>query len=262
MQNLKRKILSKLLFWGFDLKTTKQNIRGFHFYKKDFALLKRQKGDDNSFVFGKKYPILNERFVASGVMSGHYFHQDLYVAQQIFCNNPLKHIDIGSRTDGFVAHVATFRAIEIFDIRTQNAKVKNIIFRQADLMNLPKDFIQYCDSISALHSIEHFGLGRYGDPIDYNGHIKAISNISKILKPSGRFYFAVPIGWQRIEFNAHRVFSIQYILELFKEEFSFEKFSYINDHGDFFENKQLTNADILSNCGCDYGCGIFEFIKK
>jgi len=69
-------------------------------------------------------------------MRGHYFHQDLLIAREIYKNNPVKHIDIGSRIDGFVAHVAVFREIEIFDIRLQENNVKNIIYRQADLMRI------------------------------------------------------------------------------------------------------------------------------
>jgi SAM-dependent methyltransferase len=135
-------------------------------------------------------------------MRGHYFHQDLLIAREIYKNNPVKHIDIGSRIDGFVAHVAVFREIEIFDIRLQENNVKNIIYRQADLMRIQDEMIEYCDSVSSLHAIEHFGISRYGDPIDAKGHIKAIGNIFKILKPGGKFYFSVPIGKQRIEFNA------------------------------------------------------------
>ena len=40
-----------------------------------------------------------------------------------------------------------------------------VVFRQADLMNpvsLPITAGEgYCDSLSCLHAIEHFGLGRY-----------------------------------------------------------------------------------------------------
>jgi hypothetical protein len=38
-------------------------------------------------------------------------------------------------------------------------------------MKLHEDMINCCDSISSLHAIEHFGLGRYGDTIDVNGHL-------------------------------------------------------------------------------------------
>jgi hypothetical protein len=60
--------------------------------------------------------------------------------------------------DGFVAHVSIYREIEVFDIRPLDNKVDGIIFRQADLMKLDEKYIDYCDSISCLHAIEHFGL--------------------------------------------------------------------------------------------------------
>ncbi|MBC7886422.1 MAG: DUF268 domain-containing protein [Ferruginibacter sp.] len=195
-------------------------------------------------------------------MAGHYFHQDLFVARKIFNNNPVRHIDIGSRTDGFVAHVAVFRKIEIIDIRDQNSKVGNILFRKADLMQLPDDMINSCDSISSLHTIEHFGLGRYGDPIDYYGYQKALDNITKILKAGGKFYFSVPIGKQRIEFNAHRVFSVGFLLKELGNNFTVNSFSYIDDKGDFYENVELSVIEIDKNYGCFYGCGIFELTKN
>ncbi len=39
----------------------------------------------------------------AGNAKGHYFHQDLVVAQHVFRDSPDRHIDIGSRIDGFVA---------------------------------------------------------------------------------------------------------------------------------------------------------------
>jgi len=195
-------------------------------------------------------------------LSGHYFHQDLHVAKLIYENNPRIHLDIGSRIDGFVAHVAVFREIDIIDVRDQKSFVENIFFRKADLMLLPKDLINYYDSISSLHAIEHFGLGRYGDPIDYFGFEKAIDNISKLLQINGHFYFSVPIGPQRIEFNAHRVFSLKFLILLLEKKFKIKTFSYVNDKGDFFKNVELTQENINTNFGCVFGCGIFDLIKK
>jgi len=85
------------------------------------------------------------------------------VARKIFHNNPKKHIDIGSRQDGFVAHVASFREIKLLDIRPQSSVVKNISFKQAYLTQSSFQLINCSDSISSLHAIEHFGLGRYND---------------------------------------------------------------------------------------------------
>jgi hypothetical protein len=255
------KLKKNLRLFGIDLIIFRDAFRGIGFYLSDYKKLKKQKGFDETFPLGKTFPIFGERFTESGKMSGHYFHQDLLVARKIYENKPLRHIDIGSRTDGFVAHVAVFRKIEIIDIRDQTSKTENIIFKRADLMQLPSNMTNAYDSISSLHAIEHFGLGRYGDPIDYNGYLKAIENITAMLQIGGTFYFSVPIGCQRIEFNAHRVFSVKYLLELFRKNFTITSFSYVNDGGDLFENVELNDSDIENNYGCNYGCGIFELTK-
>ena len=236
-------------------------IKEYPLFRRDYKQLKKQLKGTKDFPFGLVYPIFTDRLESVGTTSGAYFHQDLLVARRIFENKPVRHIDIGSRVDGFVAHVAVFREIEVFDIRKQENKVKNVVFKQADLMNLPPDLINSCESISSLHAIEHFGLGRYGDAIDADGHLKAIQNIYEMLKIGGRFYFSVPIGSQRIEFNAHRVFSISYLLEVFRGKFEIEYFSYINDNEDLFEHIPLSKELIDNNCGCNFGCGIFELIK-
>jgi hypothetical protein len=72
----------------------------------------------------------------------------------------------------------------------------------------------YCDSLSCLHALEHFGLGRYGDPIDPSGHEKGVRNMAALLKPGGTFYLSTPIGRERVEFNANRVFDPRTILRL------------------------------------------------
>lgn len=261
MKRILVQIYSLFRLFGFDPRAFLYAIRTLPFYYRDLARFKKQKGNDTTFYFARTFPKLKERFSEAGTMSGHYFHQDLLVARKIFVNNPTCHVDIGSRTDGFVAHVAVFREIEILDIREQVSKVDNIRFRKADLMQLPDGMENYCDSISALHSIEHFGLGRYGDPLDYNGHLKALKNITIMLKTGGKFYFSVPIGPQRIEFNAHRVFALAYLLDLFREDFSLDTFSYVNDKGDLFQNVELTATEVERNFRCHWGCGIFEMTK-
>jgi hypothetical protein len=251
-----------LRIFGFDLKIFLYSIYNTFGFFVDFFKLKKQKGKDNSFTFSRLYPVLNDKNDQGGVMNGHYFHQDLHVARLIFEKKPIRHVDIGSRTDGFVAHVASFRDIEVIDIRTILSKVKNISFRKANLMELQEDLIGYSDSVSCLHAIEHFGLGRYGDPIDYWGYLKGIHNITKIIKSGGHFYFSVPIGPQRIEFNAHRVFSLKYLLDIFKNDFQIISFSYVDDLGEFHENVGLDEKNIDDNFGCTYGCGIFDLLKN
>jgi SAM-dependent methyltransferase len=241
------------------------NLGGMPAYLRDLKLLKKQQeASKGEFPLGRNMPVLYDKDADAGVMRGDYFHQDLHVAKLIFRANPEKHVDIGSRIDGFVAHVASFREIEIFDIRSFKSTVSNIIFRQADLMQLPPDMLDYCDSISSLHAIEHFGLGRYGDPIDYYGYLKGLNSIKSILRPGGTFYFSVPIGKQRIEFNAHRIFSPDYLWNILKVDYDLISYSYVDDKGNFHENAELNGKLAENTFTVDYrwGCGIFELKKK
>ena len=258
-----RSFLSFASTFGLDLRKTYRSVRGLSYYLRDRKAIRNDaKSAVNDFPFGKSYPCLDDRFDESGIASGHYFHQDLLVARKIFENRPLKHVDIGSRVDGFVAHVASFRPIEVLDIRALSIGIRNIEFTQADLLK-PVDAAMrgYCDSLSCLHAIEHFGLGRYGDPVDYNGHIKGFENIYEILKQAGKLYLSTPIGPQRIEFNAHRVFSLDYLLRVFAGKYSIDHFSFVDDAGNLHENVELNRADVESNLSCTYGCGIFELTK-
>ncbi|MDX1697199.1 MAG: DUF268 domain-containing protein [Thiohalobacterales bacterium] len=234
-------------------------LRHYPTLKGELRELKRQAGTSaHDIPITKINPYPHEKQQQSGTAKGHYFHQDLLVARRIHDKNPLKHVDVGSRIDGFVAHVAAFREIEVLDIRPLDSGIHNIKFKQADLMSPPPDMESYCDSLSCLHAIEHFGLGRYGDPIDFEGHIKGLDSLHRILKPGGTLYLSCPIGPQRIEFNAHRVFSLNYLLSLFDGKFRVLNFSFVDDSGDLHENVALADEQLENNYGCTYGCGIFE----
>lgn len=256
------KLNNKIKFYGFNLRVMYLTITRLPGYYKDLKKYKSQVGDDKTFPMSKHRPILTDASSDAGSMTGHYFHQDLYVARRIFEVSPDRHLDIGSRIDGFVAHVAAFRRIEVIDIRPMVSKVDNIGFQQADMMLLPPNLQSCTDSLSSLHAIEHFGLGRYGDPIDHLGYLKAIENSVDILKPGGTFYFSVPMGPQRVEFNAQRIFSMSYLLQILTKNYEVARFSYVDDIGDFHEDVEITPARIKDNFGCFFGCGIFELIKK
>jgi SAM-dependent methyltransferase len=263
LKKLLIRILNLMGAFGVDPLKTIRSIRGLPAYFSDFqSLLSQRKSANKKFNFGKLYPCLDDRFAQSGTASGHYFHQDLLVARQIYRNNPNIHADVGSRVDGFIAHVASFRPIKVLDIRPTSNNIPNVEFIQADLMKpINDDLVNSCDSLSCLHALEHFGLGRYGDPVNYDGYLIGIDNMSQILKRHGRFYFSVPIGPQRIEFNAHRVFSVEYLLELFYGKYHVDRFSFVDDKGNLHEDVVIDNSIINSNFGCNYGCGIFEMTK-
>jgi hypothetical protein len=208
-----------------------------------------------------RYPILSDYNSQAGSARGHYFHQDLLVASLIHESNPKRHVDIGSRVDGFVAHVASFRKIEVMDIRKlNNSSHQNISFLQADLM--ARDSVQQnaADSISCLHTIEHLGLGRYGDPLDPNGHMRGFNNLLRMLAIDGTLYISFPIGTENAtHFNAHRVFHPKDILSwpTNGHKIRLVRFDYVDDDGKLHQQIDLKNEII----NVQYGCGIYTFRK-
>ena len=263
IKKILRSVYSLSTLFGIDPFKAGRTLKGLPAFLRDWQTLKRQEATANTkFPSGRFFPCLEERFSENGTAKGHYFHQDLLVARRVFLNNPDKHIDIGSRVDGFIAHVAAFRSIEVVDIRPLSNTVTNICFLQADLMStIDAKFHDYCDSLSCLHALEHFGLGRYGDPVHYDGYLLGLDNLWKMLKKGGKLYFSVPIGPQRIEFNAHRVFAVSFLLERFAGKYSLDQFSFVDDKGNLHENIAITDSAAANNFNCEYGCGIFEMTK-
>jgi len=207
------------------------------------------------------FPIVTDYTEQAGSARGHYFHQDLLVASFVHQSNPSRHIDIGSRIDGFVAHVASFRKIEVMDVRSlESTGHENISFLRCNLMDREAAPVGIADSISCLHAIEHFGLGRYGDPIDPEGHIKGFRNILRMLKPGGSLYISFPIGKaNEVHFNAHRVFHPKDIFAWAEDgsQLRMTRFDYVDDEGNLHRNIDL-NTDPVEAV---FGCGIYTFRK-
>jgi len=77
---------------------------------------------------------------------------------------------------------------------------------------LPKDFRQkwkslpHFDAIVTYSSVEHSGLGRYGDALNPWGDVLEIARARCVSKPGASLTIAVPFGGDAIVFNAHRVY--------------------------------------------------------
>ncbi len=201
------------------------------------------------------YPILGEATAASGTASGHYFHQDLWAAREIFKRNPARHVDIGSRVDGFIAHLLSFREVEYVDIRPLRSTIPGLRFIRDDATTLEQFATGSLESISSLHAAEHFGLGRYGDPIDPGAWLEFCHSLARVLRPDGNLYFSVPCGREALYFNAHRVFDPHTILEAF-DSLRLMQFAAVGDDNNFHEDMNLED---LATQRC--GCGLFRFRK-
>lgn len=215
------------------------------------------------FPAGPKMLCFGDSLESGGTARGHYFHQDLVVARDIYTRNPRRHIDVGSSVYGFVSHVASFRQIEVLDIRSIEDKIPGITFRQADIMNLPDVSDLTADSVSCLHALEHMGLGRYGDPIAYDGWQTALTTLTRMVEVGGVLYISVPTGQiQRTEFNAHRVFRVQTFLDAIPEDFHVTWAHFVHDDGSITYDFDPRSIDGQEAFGSAYGLSIWALERR
>jgi SAM-dependent methyltransferase len=184
----------------------------------------------------------------------HTFYQAAWLARKLAPTPPLEHVDIGSDIR-MINVLSAFVPTEFLDYRPLQATLSGLRCGSADLMQLnrPDGSIP---SLSCLHVIEHVGLGRYGDPVDFSGSAKAAAELSRVLAPGGRLYISAPVGRQRVCFNAHRVFDPKGFTTLFPT-LSLVNFSHVDDAGQFYESSTFENA-----CSNEYACGMYVFTKQ
>lgn len=251
------------LYWffsaqfGIDPRRMLNSLPGLMRYFRD--LLRFRSGYSGRLEF---LPCLHDWHLQGGATKSEYFQQDLFVARKIFEAMPEKHVDIGSRVDGFVAHVASFREIEVFDIRPIAATISGVKFRQEDLMSPTRGIVGYCDSLSCLHALEHFGLGRYSDPIDPKGFERGFANMASLLKTGGVFYLSVPVGIARVEFNAHRIFDPRVVIDLAAVHSLRVVALAVIRQGGAVEELPLDEKELIDLGRQRYSLAIFTFVKQ
>lgn len=206
------------------------------------------------------FPILTDKSAAAGTHASHYFQMDLFMARRILAAKPAAHLDIGSRLDGFLGHLlAAGQPVTMVDIRPLPNPPQGLTFLQDDATTLATLKTRSVASLSSLHAAEHFGLGRYGDAIDPAAAETFMRNLARVLKPGGTLYFAAPIGVERLEFNAHRVFSPATLHRIFVEEgnLALAETAVITTTGSL-----VPNADPLDYSHEHFACGLYVFTKK
>lgn len=246
--------------FGIDIRRFWTSLRGIPRFISDWKSFRKAYSGRMDFK-----PCLFDRFEEGGSTKDEYFWQDLLVARMVYAENPKKHVDIGSRVDGFVAHVASFREIEVFDVRPISTVIPGVIFKQADFMNpvvIDSASDGYCDSVSCLHAIEHFGLGRYGDPINPLGYQRGIENMAGLLTIGGCLYLSMPIGNERVDFNANRVFHPNTICESASLHGLVVKQLIVISFDGQVEQKNIDEKTFSLLAKAPYNLGIFVFTKS
>ncbi len=187
----------------------------------------------------------------------HYVFHVAWACRTVKKVNPKVHIDFSSSLY-FCTTVSAFVPTKFYDFRPAKLNLAGLDSLQGDLtkISFPDNSVE---SLSCLHTIEHVGLGRYGDPIDYDGDVKAINELKRVVKPGGSLLFVTPVGQPRIQYNAHRIYAFEQVKELFSG-FELREFSLVPDSDEV--GGLIQDADPGLVAQQKYGCGCFWFVKK
>ncbi len=209
---------------------------------------------DNRFVLSAKnfWPILHDK-ASTQDFDRHYVYHPAWAARKLVEIKPELHIDISSALN-FSTLVSAFIPVKFYDYRPADITLSNFSSGSADLLKLP-----FADnsikSLSCMHTLEHIGLGRYGDPIDPIGDIKAMKELERVLAVGGSLLMVVPVGKPIVQFNCQRILSYDQVVSAFSG-LQIREFTLLTDEG-----KLIANADKALVEKQVYGCGCFWFVK-
>lgn len=238
----------------FSKKLTMKSYFNFYKHFRVFKNLSKEVVPRFEILWKDRYPCLKDNKSATS-FDRHYVYHTAWAARVLAETKPCEHFDISSSLY-FVSIVSAFVPIKFYDYRPPNLNLNNYSENHADLLALPFGD-KSIKSISCMHVIEHIGLGRYGDPLDPEGDLKAISELKRVVAVGGTLLFVVPVGKPKIMFNAHRIYSFDQVLSYFSD-LELMEFSLIPD-GDsgLIRNATKDMADRQT-----FGCGCFWFVKS
>lgn len=223
-------------------------------FTRDFLVFRRLHASERfSMRWSERYPCLDEKTPTLD-FDAHYIYHPAWAARILAASKPPLHVDISS-TLAFSTMVSAFLPIEFFDYRPADLNMSNFASKRADLLHLPFD-TDSVGSLSCMHVVEHVGLGRYGDKLDPDGDLKAIAELKRVLKPRGNLLFVAPIGHPCIQFNAHRIYSYNQIVDYF-DGLDIRQFALVDDRGRFTIDAPPDYANQQA-----YGCGCWWFQKR
>jgi SAM-dependent methyltransferase len=183
----------------------------------------------------------------------HYFYQAVWLARHLAALNPPVHVDIGSSI-ATIAVTSAYLPTVFVDYRPLKVDVEGFFPVAGSVLSLPFGDGQL-SSLSCLHVIEHIGLGRYGEPLDPMGTRLAALELARVLSPGGKLFLSMPVGRERTQFNAQRIFKPSSITDMF-DMLHVDSFSLIDDDGHLIQSAEISRGD-----ACEYGCGLFEMAK-
>jgi len=210
----------------------------------------RHMEDAEPLTLVDSWPQLHDR-TSRTPFDAHYFWANGWAMRRIVAQRPRRHVDVGSQVV-FVNLLSAVVPVVFVDYRPLEVQIDGLDCRCGDILHLPFED-RSVESLSCLHVTEHIGLGRYGDPLNPHGTRQACAELRRVLAPGGWLYFAIPVGRQRVCFNAHRIHPPATIAAYFSDLHLVE-FSGVHDDGRYVQG--VTSDGFVDS---QYACGLFRF---
>lgn len=236
---------------GVLIRFPRRMARFFEFLGEYFRY-KRRNDQRLPMQFSEIWPCLKDK-ITTTPFDRHYIYHPAWAARVLAKTKPEYHVDISSILY-FGSVISAFIPVRFYDYRPADLALNNYESGFADLKQLSFES-NSVPSISCMHTIEHIGLGRYGDELDPQGDIKAIAELKRVVKRGGDILFVTPVGVPKIQFNGQRQYAFEQIIEYFSG-CELVEFSLIPDSG-----AMVINADPALVAKQQYGCGCFWFKK-
>ena len=125
---------------------------------------------------------------------------------------------IGSEYPWIEAILVNFGAVEVTTIEYNVPVCNHHIIKTMSYTDFCNSSEKY-DAIVSYSSIEHSGLGRYGDPLSPNGDIETMEQIYRSLNDGGMCFLGIPVGKDSIVWNAHRIYGEIRLKMMYLEKF-------------------------------------------
>lgn len=142
-------------------------------------------------------------------------------AQFLFASNALVRIapkqinDIASHRDWLIGVGAGIK-LHTLDVRDADVRLlsEQVWLGRAEELPWGGESVE---CLTSLCSIEHFGLGAYGDPFDTHGDYKAVSEMIRVLRPGGSLVLTTTVNLTHsfATFNIHRIYELEALRSMF-----------------------------------------------
>lgn len=177
------------------------------------------------------YNDLKKTVAEAVIKGGNIYYSTDHLIPKVFKKYPVASKTvavIGSATPLYEAYIDYFKGrpitIEYRKIKHNIPKLQTYAFEQAiKKINQKKLKTDYAFCYS---SIEHSGLGRYGDFIDPEGDLFTMKIIKKMVKAGGLLYLQIPVGPDLLLWNNTRIYGKHRLILLLEGWKLLETFNY------------------------------------